>query len=61
MKKIAFLLMATTCLFVLSLTGCGGGGDSQVIQAPDAPEEDPVMDGISDEDYDAAMDAEENE
>jgi hypothetical protein len=59
MKKFAFLLMATTCFFLPSLTGCGGGGgETTVIEAPPAGEEEEAMEGMSDDDYDAAMDAE---
>jgi hypothetical protein len=59
MKKFAVLFMATTCFFLPSLTGCGGGsGETTVIEAPPAGEEEEAMEGMSDDDYDAAMDAE---
>ena len=39
--------------------GCSGGGDNTVIEAPaEAVEEEAAIEGITDEDYDAAMDAE---
>jgi hypothetical protein len=58
MKKFAFLLMATTCFFLPSLTGCdGGSGETTVIEAPPAGEDEAAMEGMSDEEYDAAMDA----
>lgn len=57
MKKAAFLFMAT-CLFVLPIAGCGGGGENTVVEAPPAVEEETAIEGMSDEEYDAAMDAE---
>ena len=58
MKKFAFLIMAAMCFSSLSLTGCGSG-EPTVVEAPAETEEDAAMEGISDEDYDAAMDADE--
>ncbi len=55
MKKLAFLLMATMCVFSLSLTGCGGR-ETQVIEAPPAEEQvDPATEGMTQEEYDKAM------
>ncbi len=62
MKKIASLFLATAaCLFTLSMTGCGTG-ENTVIEAPatTADDEPAAMDGMSDEEYDAAMDADMN-
>jgi hypothetical protein len=62
MKKIAFLFMATLCFCTLSLTGCSGGGESTVIEAPpEVLEEQPAIEGMTDEDYDQAMDEEMNQ
>ena len=55
MKNFVFLFMAAVCLTSLSLTGCGGN-DSAVIEAPPATEEvDPATEGMSQEEYDKAM------
>lgn len=55
MKKFSLAIVATISLCVFGLTGCGGGGESQVIEAPAAEEGDAAMEGVSDADYDAAM------
>lgn len=58
MKKLTALFLTATCLSFLSLSGCGGGGENKVIEAPAvAVEEEAAMEGMTDEDYDAAMDA----
>ena len=59
MKKIAFSFMATLCFFTLSLTGCGGGGgENKVIEAPpEVVEEQPAIEGMTDEEYNKAMEA----
>ncbi len=55
MKNLVFLFLAIACLSSLSLTGCGGN-ESKVIEAPPAEEEvDPATAGMSQEDYDKAM------
>ena len=35
MKKLALLFVAAFSLSCVGLTGCGGSGDSKVIEAPD--------------------------
>lgn len=58
MKKLTTIFLTTTCLCFLSLSGCGGGGgENKVIEAPPAVEEEAAMPGMTDEEYDAAMDA----
>lgn len=61
MKNLAFLFMAATCFSFLSLSGCDGG-KSTVVEAPtETTEEEPAMEGMTDEDYDAAMDNEDGD
>ncbi len=56
MKNLVYLFMVVACLTSVSLTGCGGSSESTVIEAPPAEEEvDPATEGMSQEDYDAAM------
>lgn len=55
MKKLAFALMACAAMMTFGFTGCGGGGESVVIEAPPAESGDDAMEGISDEEYNAAM------
>ncbi|MDV6029361.1 hypothetical protein [Stieleria sp.] len=55
MKKFAWLWMAALCFTTLSLTGCGGSGETQVIEAPPVEEEDPAMAGMTEEEYNAEM------
>jgi hypothetical protein len=62
MKKIAFAFMATLGFCTLSLTGCSGGGENTVIEAPpEVLEEQPAIEGMTDEDYDKQMDADMNQ
>ena len=59
MKRLAFLTMAI-CFALPMICGCGGG-ENTVIEAPaEEVDGDPAIDGMDDEDYDAAMDAEMN-
>ncbi len=60
MKKIAVLTMLSAMLALPGITGCGNDGQT-VIEAPDETEDQTAMEGMSDEDYDAAMDASEND
>jgi len=58
MKKLSLLTLLAICLAVPTLSGCGGSGENVVIEAPPAVvEEEPAMEGMTDEEYDAAMDA----
>jgi hypothetical protein len=59
MRKIASFTVLATCLVLPTVAGCGGGGgENTVIEAPpEAFEEEAAMEGMSDEDYDAAMEA----
>ncbi|MCD0459678.1 outer membrane protein assembly factor BamD [Roseiconus lacunae] len=59
MKKLSKLLVAGLCVSSLTLVGCGHS--EAVVEAPPADEvqEDiPAMEGMSDEEYSKAMDAE---
>ncbi len=51
MRKFCFACVATLSLCVFGLTGCGGGGETQVIEAPADTGEQTAMPGMSDEDY----------
>ena len=42
-------------LCVLSFAGCGGSGETTVIQPPEVVEDDSAMDGIDDDEYNKAM------
>ena len=54
--KITASLLLCFCFFALSLNGCGGGGGEPiVIEAPAADVDDSAIDGISDDDYNKAM------
>ena len=59
MKKFALLFAVAFCLPVLGLTGCGGGGENQVIQ-PDAGATEDTGVGADEEAYNAAMEEEMN-
>ena len=62
MKKLALLTTLSVAFALPAVCGCGGGGDNAVIEAPDEVlEEEPAMEGMTDEEYDAAMDADEAE
>ena len=58
MKKSAFFLMAAMCFAILPLTGCGSS-ESTVVEAPAEAtgEEIPAMEGMTDDEYDKAMEA----
>ncbi|MGB7328651.1 MAG: hypothetical protein WBD31_27485 [Rubripirellula sp.] len=59
MKKFTFLCMAALCLSFVTISGCGGGTDVVEV-APDTPTEDPAMEGMTDEEYNKAMEADMN-
>ncbi|MAI73914.1 MAG: hypothetical protein CMM01_23855 [Rhodopirellula sp.] len=54
MKISAYFLMCLS-LCVLSFAGCGGSGETTVIQPPEVVEDDSAMDGIDDDEYNKAM------
>lgn len=57
MKRTVFLFLGTFCFCAIFLTGCEGGGENTVVEAPPAAgEEQPAMEGMTDEEYDKAMD-----
>lgn len=56
MKKLAIAFSVFAALSCLSFTGCGGGTETSVVEAP-AAEDDQAMEGMDDADYDAAMEA----
>ncbi len=59
MKKSLFVLFAALSVSVGSLSGCGSS-EPQVVEAPAVEEggEEPAIEGMSDDEYTAAMDAE---
>jgi len=62
MKKLALLTTLSAVFALPAICGCGGGGDPVVIEAPDEEfEEEAAIEGMSDDDYDAAMEASLNE
>ncbi len=57
MKTHAFFTMLAICFVLPALVGCGEG-ENVVIEAPAVViEEEAAMEGMTDEEYDAAMDA----
>lgn len=54
MKMSASLLLCF-CFCLLSLNGCGGGGETKVIEAPPAVDDTSAMDGMDDDEYNKAM------
>ena len=57
MKKLAFFTMMMVGCALPTLTGCGGS-ESKVIEAPPEAEiEEDAMEGMTDEEYDQAMEA----
>ena len=59
MKKFGFLLIAAAGFLTLPLTG-SGGAESKVIEAPAVVEDETAIEGMSDDEYNAAMDADMN-
>ena len=57
MKKTGLAILAALSLIIVGATGCGGSGESQVIEADAAASESTDV-GVSEDDYDAAMEAE---
>ena len=62
MKKLPHFMVLAICLLLPTAIGCGGGGgENTVIEAPaEVVEEEAAMEGMSDEDYNAAMEADMN-
>ena len=59
MNKFAFFTMVAICFALPTFSGCSGGGENTVIEAPaEVTEEEPAMEGMTDEEYDKMMDAE---
>lgn len=56
MNKFTVLLAIALGCFTFAVPGCGSG-ETEVIEAPEVVEEDPAMEGMSEEEYDAAMEA----
>lgn len=54
MKVVSFLVLCLSLCFV-SLTGCGGSGETQVIEAPQVEEADPSMGDMDEDEYNNAM------
>jgi hypothetical protein len=57
MKKIGLTMLVALGLILVGSTGCGGSGETQVIGVDANAAEDTGV-GVSEEDYDAAMEAE---
>lgn len=57
MKNLSFVFLAMTCFALLTISGCGRGGENTVVEAPPAVEEEVAMPGMTDEEYDKAMEA----
>ena len=58
MKKTALFSALVMCFAIPAVGGCGGGGEDTVIAAPTGADEAPdAMEGMTDEEYNAAMQA----
>ncbi|QDT10136.1 hypothetical protein [Planctomycetes bacterium K23_9] len=55
MKKLALLCAFACCFSVCAISGCGGGGTEVIAVPEDAGEEQTAMEGMSDEEYNKAM------
>ncbi len=53
--KISAYTMICFSFFALSIAGCGGSGETKVIEAPAAVDDDAAMEGIDDDEYNKAM------
>ena len=57
MNKLAWFTVLAICFVLPTMSGCGKG-ENTVIEAPPEPvEEEAAIEGMTDEEYDAAMDA----
>ncbi|MCA9140779.1 MAG: hypothetical protein KDB00_28600 [Planctomycetales bacterium] len=54
MKKFTHLLLVAACFSFVGITGCGDK-EPTVVEAPAVEEVDPATEGMSQEDYDKAM------
>jgi len=63
MKKLGFATIAALALgfFTLPMTGCGGGGDGEVIQATPEELEDPTLEEFESEEYQQQMEEQMNQ
>jgi hypothetical protein len=57
MKKLAFFTVLAAGFGLPMISGCGGGGENTVIEAPAETGPEEAIPGMSDEDYNAAMEA----
>ena len=56
MKTLAQFGLALALLSCLTITGCGSG-ENEVIEAPETATEDTSMEGMTEEEYNKAMEA----
>ena len=57
MKKTGLAIFAALSLIIVGATGCGGSGETQVIEVDTTATEDETGVGVSEEEYNAAMEA----
>jgi hypothetical protein len=60
MKKLALLCTLASCFSFVAISGCGGGDGGVVEVAEDTPTEDASMPGMTEEEYQKAMDEDMN-
>ena len=53
--KVPSYLFLCVCLCLFSITGCSGGGETSVIEAPAVDEPDPSMADMDEDEYNNAM------
>lgn len=63
MRKLAFFTVMGICFALPTMVGCDGARESSVVEAPPAPsgETEPAIEGMTDEEYNAAMEADMNQ
>lgn len=57
MKKLAYLATLSIAFACPAFVGCGSGENTVVEAPPEETQDDGAMDGMTDEEYDAAMEA----